>query len=84
MLGMNKKVWLLNSKKIDGRYNKGVIVGINKIYEGLGYMTERQYLQDFVVYEYKVAFVDVCTNKACAEWVHHSYVSTADPLKEKI
>lgn len=82
MLSMNKKVWLLNSKKTDGRYNKGVIVGIDKIYEGLGYMTERQYQQDFVVYKYKVAYVDVYTNKACNEWVHHSYVSTIDPTKE--
>lgn len=78
MFGINKKVWILQ-QKTDGRYNKGVVVGIEKIYEGFGYLTEKQYFSDFVPYRYKVAYVDVFTKKACCEWVHHSDVTDKNP-----
>ena len=80
MLTMKSKVWLLNSKKTDGRYNKGVVVGIELSYDGLGYMTERQYLSEFKEYRYKVAYVDVCTGRACTEWLHHTDVSKTKPV----
>lgn len=79
MLGINRKVWILNSKKIDGRYNKGKIVGIEKYYDGLGYLTESQYLNDFKEYRYKVAYVDVVTSRASAEWIHYTDISTERP-----
>ena len=79
MIGINRKVWLLNSRKTDGRYNKGKIVGIEKAYHGLGFMTETQYLNDFELYQYKVAYVDVFTGKGCAEWVSPRDVSITKP-----
>ena len=79
MFGMNSKVWIISSQKIDGRYNKGKIVGIEKEYFGLGFFTERQYLNDFEEYRYKVAYVDVFTGKASAEWIHHSELSKEKP-----
>lgn len=49
MLGMNKKVWILSSKKSDGRYNHGRIVGIDKCYNYLGFRSESQFIKDFTV-----------------------------------
>lgn len=65
---IKNKVWILPSKKIDGRYNNGKIVGIELFYYGLGFLTENQYLNDFESPRYKVAYVDVFTGRACAEW----------------
>jgi hypothetical protein len=79
MIAMNKKVWDINSRKIDGRYNCGKVVGIKKIYEGLGFITEKQYLNDFVEYEYLFACVDVCTGRASAVWVHYNKLSLTEP-----
>ena len=79
MIAMNKKVWDIGNRKTDGRYNCGKIVGIKKIYEGLGYVTERQYLSDFVEYEYLFAYVDCFTGMALAEWLHYSKLSTTKP-----
>ena len=79
MFGMNSKVWIISSQKIDGRYNKGKIVGIEKEYFGLGFFTERQYLNDFEESRYKVAYVDVVTERASAEWFHYSELSKEKP-----
>lgn len=79
MLSMGNKVWILNSKKTDGRYNKGVIVGIEKDYIKLGFMTESQYFRDFIEYRYKVAYVDVFTGRAIAEWIYHTNLSKTKP-----
>lgn len=76
MFSMGNKVWILNSKKTDGRYNKGVIVGIEKEYPSLGFMTEAQYFRE---YRYKVAYVDVFTKRAGAEWVYHTLISKTKP-----
>jgi hypothetical protein len=81
---IGKKVWLTGCPKADGRINVGKIVGIEHIYECLGFMTERQYLSSFVQYQYKVAFVDVATGRGVAEWVHHTKVSFNKPLKEEV
>jgi hypothetical protein len=80
MFSLKNKVWVINSKKIDGRYNKGIVVGIEMIYDGLGFMSERQYFNDFEEYRYKVAYVDVFTNKGCCEWLHHEYLSKTKPI----
>ena len=83
MLTMNKKVWIISSKKTDGRYNKGIVVGIEKFYDGFGYISESQFFRDFKDWRYKIAYVDVATNKACQEWVHYTELSTAKPEELK-
>ena len=72
-------VWILSSKKTDGLYNKGKIVGVELNYYGLGYMTERQYLNDFGHPRYKVAYVDCFTNRACSEWLCESDLQKNKP-----
>ena len=79
MLSINKTVWIISSKKTDGRYNKGKVKGIDLLYDGLGYMSETQYLRDFEEWRYKVAYVDVATNKACQEWIHYKELSVTKP-----
>lgn len=65
---INNKVWILSSQKTDGRYNKGVVIGLEKTYEFLGYVSESQFIRDHKLTRAKVAFVDVSTKKGCAEW----------------
>ena len=79
MIGMNKKVWITKDRKTDGEYNKGKVVGIKKIYEGLGFYTESQYLNGFIEYEYLVAFVDTSTKRGYAEWVYYEDLSLKKP-----
>ena len=78
MFGMNKRVWILR-RKIDGRYNKGKVVGIEKSYEALAFLTETQYLNGFKLYRYKIAYVDVTTGKGYAEWLSPSEISDKKP-----
>ena len=66
---MGSMVWDLSSRKADGRYNRAKIVGVELNYYGLGYMTERQYLNDFAHPRYKIAYVDCVTGRACNDWV---------------
>jgi len=79
MIAMNKRVWDISSRKTHGGYNYGKVVGIKQIYEGLGFLTEKQYFKDFKEYEYLFACVDICTGKASAEWVHYSNLSLTEP-----
>lgn len=80
MFTMKSKVWILNSRKQDGRYNKGIIVGIELDRPPtLGYRDESQFFRDFKEGRYKVAYVDVFTNKACVEWFHCTNLSKTSP-----
>lgn len=79
MLSVGKKVWILSSRKTDGRYNRGQIVGTEKMYNLFGFRSEAQYFRDFKPYRYKVAYVDCFTGKACCEWIHYSNVSVNKP-----
>jgi hypothetical protein len=79
MLPINKKVWITSSKKTDGRYNRGVVKGIDLFYDGLGYISETQYLKDFEEWRYKIAYVDVFTKRACQEWIHYKELSVTKP-----
>lgn len=78
-MNLKNKVWILNSKKTDGRYNKGVIVGIELDYPYLNYTSESQYFKDFKESRYKVAYVDVFTKRACCEWFRHDVLSKTKP-----
>ena len=80
MLSIKNKVWILDSKKIDGRYNKGIIVGVEMAYEVLGFITEAQFFRSFEEFRYKVAYVDVFTGKACIDWKHHTDLSKLKPV----
>ena len=82
MLRMNSKVWLLNSKKTDGRYNQGKIVGIEKSNDCLYFVSKTDFFNNFETDRYKVAYIDCFTGKGCAEWVRHDDVSTTDPTQE--
>lgn len=66
---MGAKVTIISSKKTDGRYNHGIVVGIDKHYPYLGFTSEKQFFSGFKVARYKVAYVDCFTHKACQEWV---------------
>jgi hypothetical protein len=65
---MGNKVYIKSSKKLDGRFNRGKIVGVELSYHALGFLTEAQYLNDFEHPKYKVAYVDVFTGRAYASW----------------
>ena len=77
---IGNSVWIIKSKKIDGRYNRGKVVGIEMSYNGLGYLSETQFIKDHKISRYKVAYVDVVTKKACSEWLYHKDVSKEKPL----
>lgn len=79
MLRVGKKVWITSGRKTDGRYNRGIIVGIEKTYHGLGYLTEKQYLSSFELSRYKVAYVDVVTGHGVSEWLLCDEVSDKNP-----
>jgi hypothetical protein len=76
---MGSKVYITSSKKTDGRYNKGKIVGVELSYFGLGYLTETQYFNDFDHPRYKVAYVDCFTNKACCHWYSEEELQKEKP-----
>ena len=48
---MNNKVRIIPSKKIDGRYNCGIIIGFEKVQNNiyLGYMDEKEFYNRFTV-----------------------------------
>lgn len=79
MFSIGTKVWILKDRKTDGRYNRGIVVGAEKDYQKLGFITESQYFRDFVEYRYKVAYVDVFTGRANAEWIYHTDISKTKP-----
>ena len=80
---MGSMVWHVSGRKSDGRYNRAKIVGIELSYYGLGYLTERQYLNDFAHPRYKIAYVDCVTNKASSEWVMESDIQKNKPEDAK-
>lgn len=77
MYRMKSKVKIISRQKSDGRFNFGVIVGIELIQDAyyLGYKTEKEFVSKFIVPKYKVAYVDCFTNKAHSEWFAESELS---------
>jgi len=65
-----QKVKIESSKKADGRFNFGHVVGIELIQDAfyLGYKNESEYLRRFSMARYKVAYIDCVTERACNEW----------------
>lgn len=66
----NQTVKILKGRKIDGRYNVGKIVGIERYTNQLvlGYFNLKQFYDDFKKVKYKVAYQDCVTNRFCQEW----------------
>ena len=73
------KVWIISGQKTDGRYNQGLIVGHEMIYEPLSFHTAKQYLDGFKEWRYKVAYVDCVTGRGCCEWFHRNEISKTKP-----
>ena len=69
---MNGKVKIISNKKVDGRYNYGTILGIEKIQDDfyLGYTSEKEFLSRYTQYKYKVVYIDCVTQRANEEWFH--------------
>lgn len=67
---MGQKVKIISSKKTDGRFNYGTIVGIEKEQDAfyLGYISEREYLSRFTVINYKIAYIDCVNERATFIW----------------
>lgn len=72
ILRLGKRVTIYPSKKIDGRYNKGKIIGVEltKSAHYLGHFGETNYLAQFTVPSYKVAWVDCFTGKGETGWFY--------------
>tara|TARA_R110000772_G_scaffold125384_3_gene232077 strand:+ start:116 stop:382 length:267 start_codon:yes stop_codon:yes gene_type:complete len=79
---IGKAVWLTGQKKADGRINCGKIVGVELLYEGLYFSSKKQFIDGHAPYKYKVAYIDVFTNKGASEWVHHTDVSFIKPVEQ--
>lgn len=70
MRRLKSKVKILSSRKTDGRYNSGMIVGVSlaspSVY--IGYVNENEFLARFTTVSYKIAYIDCVTKNACVEW----------------
>lgn len=74
---LKSKVQILSSKKLDGRYNTGVVVGVEMSNDNLIAYTEKDYFAGFEIYRYKVAYVDCFTNRCGTEWVSEKDIEKA-------
>jgi hypothetical protein len=79
---MGKKAWLTGNLKADGRCNVGKVVGIDKTYEVLCFVSEKQFIDHRQISRYKVAYVDVVTGKGVSKWFHQDDVSFVKPKEE--
>ena len=79
---MRQKVVIIPSRKTDGRYNQGTVVGIEFVQDGcyLGYNSEKEYLARYTVPRYKVAYVDCVTLQASTTWFCENELSKIGEL----
>ena len=77
---MNNKVWITSSRKSDGRYNNGQVIGLEKTYEGLYIVSKSQFLRDLTLSKVKVAYIDVFTGKGFTEWFYINEISKVKPI----
>lgn len=86
MFNLGNKVRITSQQKTDGRYNIGKVIGVEFIQDAcyLGYNNEKEFLSRFSPkhVNYKVAYVDCSTNRACTEWYGANELSKE--LKEKL
>lgn len=78
---MGSKVWLSGKshRKTNGKYNQGKIVGVEANNYSLYFVGSADFFSGFNSYRYKVAYIDVCTGKGCAEWFHEDSLSKNKP-----
>ena len=69
-LKLNQTVKILASKKTDGRYNFGKIIGIEKYNPNFifGYVDLKHFYNSLEGTRYKVAYQDCFTNRFCQDW----------------
>ena len=80
-LNINKKVWILSSKKSDGRYNQGKVVGIENTNDSLYFVNKTHFYKGFLPCRYKVAYIDLVTKRGLSEWFSCDDVVITDPSK---
>ena len=79
---MKGNIWIVSSKKTDGRYNKGKIVGTRMYYPYLSVVTFSQFKSELIVDQYQVAYQDVFTEKFCLEWFAVDELSKDNPTTQ--
>lgn len=67
---MGNRVKILDSKKNDGRFNYGKVIGIDLRSDNssLRQRDEINYIKSFNLPFYKIAFVDCNTNQVISDW----------------
>ena len=80
---MKGNVFILSSRKIDGRYNKGKIVGQRCHHPFLSSRTFESYKRELVCSEYQVAYQDVFTKKLMLEWFNEKELSKEETIDAK-
>jgi hypothetical protein len=77
---MSNKVWIISSRKTDGRYNQGIIVGVEAVSDHIFYPDEKSFFNSFKdQFKYKVAYVDCVTGKAVTQWIYEDDLSKTKP-----
>lgn len=76
---LGSKVYILSNRKTDGRYNRGVVVGVILNNYNLYSITEKHFIDSFGDPVYKVAYVDVFTKKCMTENVCEEELSKEKP-----
>jgi hypothetical protein len=80
-LNINKKVWILSSKKSDGRYNQGKVVGIENTNDNLYFVNKTHFYKGFLPRRYKVAYIDLVTKRGFSEWFSYNDVVITAPSR---
>jgi hypothetical protein len=78
---LSGNVWILSSKKTDGRYNKGKIVGYRSGHGCLGFFNLRQFMDAIKIEEYQVAYQDCFTQRYCIEFFRPNELSKTNPTE---
>ncbi len=77
---LGQKLYILSSKKTDGRYNQGTIVGVSLDNSySFGYFSYKQFLDSFKYIDYKVAYQDCSTERFCVDIVPERCLSKTIP-----
>lgn len=77
--GMGSKLWILSSKKTDGRYNQGKVVGVELLNHAMYFVGKSDFFGGFTIARYKVAYIDCFTGKGRAEWFNENDLQRDKP-----